>query len=623
MLLKCFAGCSTESIMDALGMPMSLLFPDNGRERQHRPRPQTTPRNAKLTPPRRIVAVYPYVNEGGELLFEVVRFDPKDFRQRRPDGNGGYIWNLDGVRRVLYRLLQIIEAGSESFIFIVEGEKDADRLVSVGLVATTCPMGAGKWALVDDTVLHRRHVVIIPDHDEAGRKHAQQVANSLHGKAATVRVLQLPDLPEKGDVSDWLDAGGDPEDLVRLAEATSLWTPSPVEADRGIHDMSKSKTGRPILLLMAEVKSQPVRWLWLQRIALGKLTLIAGDPGLGKSFVTLDIAARVSTGSGWPDAPGQQFDPGGVVLLSAEDDPADTIRPRLDAAGADVSRITVVKGVTKIDPKTGEEIDASFCLATDLKALEEAIKQTPNCRLVIVDPITAYCGGVDSHKNAEVRGLFAPLSDLAERHGVAILAVTHLNKSTGGSAIYRTMGSVAYTAAARTVWCVIKDKDDPQRRLMLPLKNNLAPDVTGLAYSIRDEGMAAVVEWQKDVVSLSADEAMNPERRDDERSDRDQAADWLRDALTDGPMSSEDVFKQAKENGFSEKTIRRAFKDMGSQAQQDVVQRRVGVEIDRRRWPRSTRSFPRCPRLKVGHLRPIWPSSDGKHWQKELMSDWP
>ena len=123
-----------------------------------------------------------------------------------------------------------------------------------------------------------------------------------------------------------------------------------------------------------------------------------------------------------------------------------------------------------------------------MKALDEAIELTPDCRLVIVDPITAYCGGVDSHKNAEVRGLLAPLSNLAERHEVAVVAVSHLNKSAGGSAIYRTMGSLAFTAAARAVWGVTKDKGDSQRRLMLPVKNNIAPDVMGLAYSIRDAG---------------------------------------------------------------------------------------------------------------------------------------
>ena len=167
------------------------------------------------------------MDEQGNLLFEVVRFEPKGFVQRRPDGKGAHVWNLEGVRRILYRLPDIINSGPVSFIFVVEGEKDADRLTREDVIATTCPGGAGKWHLVDNSPLQGRHVVILPDNDNTGHQHAQQVATALSGKAASVRILVLPGLSEKGDVSDWLDAGGDVEDLVRLAEAEPLWTSSP------------------------------------------------------------------------------------------------------------------------------------------------------------------------------------------------------------------------------------------------------------------------------------------------------------------------------------------------------------------------------------------------------------
>ncbi len=321
----------------------------------------------------------------------------------------------------------------------------------------------------------------------------------------------------------------------------------------------------PVILSLADVQPESVRWLWPGRVGLGKLTLLAGDPGLGKSFITLDMAARVSTGMPWPDARAEPNPAGGVVLLSAEDDPADTIRPRLDAAGADVSRIRLLQAVRHSDPETGVELEKSFCLTRDLQALELAVQQTPTCRLVVIDPITAYVGKTDSHVNAEVRGLLAPLVELARRCGVAIVAVTHLNKASTMPAVYLAMGSLAFVAAARSVWAVTKDKDNAtERRLFLPVKNNLGNDRTGLAYRLEQTGNeSAYVAWEPEPISVSADDALGERDKGDEQSDRAQAAEWLRDALADGPVRSTDVIAQAKANGISEKTLRRGFHDMG------------------------------------------------------------
>jgi hypothetical protein len=171
---------------------------------------------------RKVAATYPYHDETGTLLFEVVRFIPKGFAQRRPDGT----WKLDVMqRRVLYRLPELLTATE---VFVVEGEKDADALNAVGLIATTNPGGAGKWRHEYTSVFGRHHrVTIIPDNDEAGREHAIEVASALNDKVGSLKVLQLPGLPPKGDVSDWL-AGRDPdgaaEELSRLAEAAPEWS---------------------------------------------------------------------------------------------------------------------------------------------------------------------------------------------------------------------------------------------------------------------------------------------------------------------------------------------------------------------------------------------------------------
>jgi hypothetical protein len=167
---------------------------------------------------RRIVATYDYTDERGTLLYQVVRYDPKDFRQRRPDGKGGWTWSLGDVRRVLYRLPQLVESAADGRpVFIVEGEKDADNLAGLGLVATTCAMGAGKWRPEYGEALAGRSVVILPDNDEPGRAHAEAVLRALEPVAASVKVLRLAGLPPKGDVSDWLAAGGTKEELLTLA----------------------------------------------------------------------------------------------------------------------------------------------------------------------------------------------------------------------------------------------------------------------------------------------------------------------------------------------------------------------------------------------------------------------
>ena len=177
--------------------------------------------------------VYDYVDEENNLLFQVVRKPGKHFVQRRPDGTGGWIYNLDGVRRVLYGLPEILAKPDET-VFVVEGEKDADRLHREGLLATTNPGGAGKWKLEYSELLRDRNAVTLGDFDDSGRKHTEQVASSLHGIAASNKTVDLPGLPEKGDVSDWLNSGGTADELKKLAEAAPEWRPAVEQPEPGL-----------------------------------------------------------------------------------------------------------------------------------------------------------------------------------------------------------------------------------------------------------------------------------------------------------------------------------------------------------------------------------------------------
>lgn len=210
ILLKCHAGCETKDILAAMGLTIKDLFLDKSESH------------------RRVVAVYPYHNGKGKVIFEVVKFEPKGFAQRRPVA-GGYEWNLKGVKRVLYHLPEVLEAVANGrSIYITEGEQDSDSLRGVGIAATTNPGGAGKWRDSYSKTLTGAHVVLIADKDKAGRRHAQQVANALSGIAASLKVMELPDRNGHAvkDSSDWLAAGGTPEGLQRLVDSTSPYSPS-------------------------------------------------------------------------------------------------------------------------------------------------------------------------------------------------------------------------------------------------------------------------------------------------------------------------------------------------------------------------------------------------------------
>jgi hypothetical protein len=186
---------------------------------------------------------------------------------------------------------------------------------------------------------------------------------------------------------------------------------------------------------------------------------------------------------------------------------------------------------------------------------------------VVVDPVTAYLGKSDSHKNAEIRGLLAPLSELAGRYKVAIVCVTHLNKSGGPFALYRAMGSLAFVAAARAVWLVVRDEENPSRRLFLSAKNNIARDGTGLAYSLEPtvgDPTVAVVAWEAEPVTITANEALTVDQpRHDKPSERDTATDWLHELLADGPLPTTEIKSQASEAGFAWATLRRAKERLG------------------------------------------------------------
>jgi putative DNA primase/helicase len=502
LLLHCHASCSYEAVCLALGVERA----EKGE--------------------KRVVAAYDYKDEQSSLLYQAVRFDPKGFSQRRPDGAGGWIYKLNGVRRVPYRLPELLAADLSQIVFIVEGEKDADRLFSLGLLATTNAGGAGKWRDEFSEFLRGRQVVIIPDNDDPGRDHAAKVGRSLQGVPASIRVLELPGLPPKGDVSDWLDAGGVGDELLALADAAPLY------------EESRSVSQALQIVRMADVQPETVRWLWHPYIALGKLTILEGDPGLGKSWLTCALAAGVSRGY----LPGvEPFKPGRVLMLSAEDGLGDTLRPRLDSVRADVSRVYALAGAVTFD-------------AAGLLQLEAAIIEY-GPKLVVVDPLFAFTGGkVDIHRANECRAISAPLAAIAERHSCAIVAVRHLGKSRGGGhALNAGIGSIDFAAAARSVLLVGQDPDEPSKRAIVQIKNNLAPHGEAVGYKLEDGQF-----YWTGTSDLTAGRILAAATDEEERGSIGEAVDFLRVALSDGGRDAKAIEAEAKQAGVNPATLRRA-----------------------------------------------------------------
>ena len=535
-----------------------------------------------------------YHDADGNPVAMVLRFNGADgSKEFRPVSLHDRSWFLKGpaTPRPLYRLLDVAAAATNSVcemsrcdrdnigtrdaptvatVYVCEGEKTADAARSLGLVAVTSMNGALSPDNTDWKPLAGKYVVILPDHDEPGRKYAKAVAAILAklSPSPVVKIVELPGLTDGDDLVEWIAAHGDAaepdtmrQELERLVDAVDVVRIVPTT--NGKSRTTGNITTEAIVVRPSEVEEQAVEWLWPNRIPLGKLTLLAGDPGLGKSFVTVDMAARVSTGRGWPDCYEQGQPVGSVILFNCEDDLPDTVLPRLNKAGGDPSRVIALQGVACIDAETGQRRQRGFSLDNDLPKLQEVLEANRDVRLVVIDPVSAYCGATDSHKNADIRAMLAPLAELAGRYRAAVVMVTHLAKGSGGKAVYRAMGSLAFAAAARAVWHVGKDHDDDKRRLILMAKINVCEEATGLAYRLKDGAVC----WEEMPVAMTADEYLASERAAsdesaEQRGDLQEAIDYLLDTLRDGPRATKDVEADAKAQGITVGTLKRARKKL-------------------------------------------------------------
>lgn len=369
-----------------------------------------------------VLCHYDYLDEKGDLLFQVCRTNPKGFFQRRPDGKGGWIKNLNGVRRVLYCLPELLSADREKTVYLCEGEKDCDALRKLNVVATTNSGGAEKWRNEYNETLRGRNVVILPDNDEVGRAHARQVAASLRDVAESVKVMELPNLPDKGDVSDWLDAGGTVEKLLSMTESVETFALLDEEAESD-KEQKTSKAKLKVVYesaadLLAREFPEP-KWAVDGLLSEGA-TVFAGAPKAGKSFMALGFAIAISSGGmAMSSIPVEEGD---VLYVALEDGPK-RMKKRLVTmlcGGAVPKRLTFAYNYLRIDEGGLEE-------------LEGWLQAHPKARLIVIDTLKRI--RPQEHRIKRIYDndydAVSPLNDLAQKHGVSILIVHHTNKLNG------------------------------------------------------------------------------------------------------------------------------------------------------------------------------------------------
>jgi hypothetical protein len=647
-------------------------------------------------PPRRhVAATHSYTDAAGKLLYQVLRLEPKAFACRRPAAAGGWIWNLQTVERVLYRLPELRAAiARDELLYLVEGEKDADALAALGFTATTQPGGAGKWRPAHTAALRGARVVVVPDHDDPGHRHAETVLAALRPHAADLRRLDLPNLPPKGDTSDWLAArraegftldqircrlldltlaapnlllsipptlppgppaaGASAADRSRLllpvspaanpgatespslaptspppsaatppsaqpasaavaspaglaattttfaaaahrpadsappgnsagarpsaetAEppSVSLTTPGPSSADCAPRASVSPATPWPTSTLaapsaflspstgavaepappeptlrpavhgarcLADVPPRPVDFLWAPYLPIGKLTLLDGDPGQGKSWLTAALAAAGSRGHALPGTgPCEPFS----TLFLCEDEIDAILRPRLDALGADPAAIHAR------DTVNHDFLDLST--PADIAKLDDMVLAF-RPRLLVIDPIQAFLGRTDLYRPNEVRAALASLLRLAHRRRLALLVLRHITKARTARSLYAGQGSIDFAAAARSVLLAGATPDNPDLHALIHIKSNLSVPGPSLAYRLDPAFI-----WQGPT-PLSADDLLAPVAPPEDLSAEDEARAFLR-ALLAGPdpLPARLVLAAARDAAIAPRTLRRA-----------------------------------------------------------------
>ena len=470
-------------VREKLGLP---AFKSNGVQRRSDDEITQAVMAAAMSQDRsnskgKIVAIYDYTDAGGALLYQVVRYEPKSFRQRRPDGNGGWIWKLTD-HRVVYRWPVLLQ-NPDATVFVTEGEKDADRVAELNLCATT--VATGKWT--DDCIkaLAGRNVAILQDNDDSGRKKALEAATALHGTVNNIRIVSLPDLPDRGDVSDWLDADRTrAKKFVDVCFDAPLWNPTNTKTEASTPETNTAvKLALPFINISAW-RNQPVperQWTVKDRIPANNVTLLSGEGSVGKSILSLQLAVAVALGRDWI---GALPDVGPALVVCCEDD-ADELWRRLDLIfqhyGAsytdfkDLHVAALAGGETLMAAPDRKGIIKFTQLFEQISEAAYDIKP----KLIVLDNAADVYGGNENDR-AQVRQFIGLLRGMAMAAGAGVLVTSHpsltgINTGTGLS------GSTAWNASVRSRLyfkraTTEKDEEpDPDLRVLEVMKSNYGP----------------------------------------------------------------------------------------------------------------------------------------------------
>ena len=550
VLIKCHAGCAPTAVVSALGLTMSDLFHGSAA------RDKGTYNKA---------LVYELKDEKGNVVALHHRrdqFGKKKMWWTTSDGKNG----LGGVHAAalpLYGVERLLQLEDGSQVVVVEGEKAARALLGLGIPAVGTVTGAATVpADASLRPLLRLHPLLWPDADDPGRSHMDHIAARLKALGVVPDVVEWKDAPDGGDAADLVvQAGGEERVRALLAGAR----PHPA--------MGQGDGREPVLVCVADVKPEIVHWLWHPYIPLGKLTILEGDPGLGKSYVALAVITALTRGAPLPGVMcGQDLTPQRAIYLTAEDGIADTLRPRLDSMGAAVELVHVLEG--RRDDK-GEIVPITL---EDIDVLERALQRTA-AKVVVIDPIQGFLGAnVDAHRANEVRPLLTAVGRLAAKFKCAVILIRHLRKSGADRAIHAGLGSIDFAAAARSILLVGQSPEAEDLRILAHSKSSLAKAGGSQSFKITDGRF----QWTGPS-SVTPEELSAPPSRS-QKASVDEACEFLKDMLGAGPVAAADVRSQAAEVGIADRTLDRA------KARLDIRSERVGGAGRAGSWQWSTPS---------------------------------
>ena len=589
VLVKCHAGCSYSEIMAAVGLSAMDGFPKtNGSasgpftleelSRQRR-LPVDFLRSLGLTSSGSCIRV-PYFQADGKQARPQLRWPGGEQKWGRPD-------SLPIIPYGLSRL-------DSDEAALAEGSSDCWTLWHVGFPAVGIPGASMHRKLEAEHIRRLRRIYIVREADDGGATFETNIRAKLNtlGFRGEVLTVDMAGLGAKDPSALFLQ---DPDGFA------GVWR----QALEGARDEVLDE--EPFVLpgvLVSDVEREKVRWLWPGRLALGKLTIVDGDPGVGKSTLYLDLAARITRGGTWPDGT-PIHEPGNVVIVTVEDAIADTIRPRLEEAGADVSRVLVIQLIPEADgpgrvPSLPEDTELIMKTAAAFGA-----------RLVVIDPLFAHLGAeTNSYRDQDVRRALAPLSEAAERADVAVLVIRHLNKSGGGRALYRGGGSIGIIGAARIGLLVGEDPDSEGVCVLASTKNNLAARPDSLAFRVvssENDSDVAVIHWEG-TSALTADELC---RAPAGPSKIDDAECWLEKYLVFGPKPSADIFERGEEKGYSKNTLYRAKENLDIEAKKLDFDGGWEWRLPTLPEGRFSQDEPKVLISKVEHLRGSSAGGDG------------